>query len=61
MLGTWYGLTSRTDAAAWWVAKAGADHYTEHLPRLRRWVSTLQRERLRNEAQTSGSSRIFID
>jgi hypothetical protein len=61
MLGTWYGLTSRTEAAAWWVAKAGADHYAEHLPRLRRWVSTLRRERLRNEAQASGFGRIFID
>ena len=37
----WYALPSRTDAAAWWVAKAGAEHYREHLGRLRAWVSEL--------------------
>ena len=24
-----------------WIRKAGPDHYTEHLPRLREWVSEL--------------------
>ncbi len=42
MLQVWYSLPSRTDAAAWWVAKAGAEHYREHLARLRAWVSALQ-------------------
>jgi hypothetical protein len=55
MLETWYGLSSRTDAAAWWVAKAGADHYREHLPRLRRWVSTLQRDRVRRGRESLGA------
>ena len=41
MLEVWYALPSRTAAAAWWVAKAGADHYREHLGRLRQWVSAL--------------------
>lgn len=41
MLEVWYALPSRTDAAAWWVAKAGAEHYREHLVRLRDWVSAL--------------------
>ena len=41
MLEVWYALPSRTDAAAWWVAKAGAEHYREHLGRLRSWVSAL--------------------
>ena len=41
MLKVWYALPSRTDAAAWWVAKAGAEHYREHLGRLRSWVSAL--------------------
>lgn len=41
MLEAWYALPSRNDAAAWWVAKAGAEHYREHLGRLRSWVSTL--------------------
>jgi hypothetical protein len=41
MLAVWYGLPEYSDAAAWWVAKAGADHYREHLGRMREWVSTL--------------------
>jgi hypothetical protein len=41
MLEVWYALPSRTGAAAWWVAKAGAEHYREHLGRLRSWVTTL--------------------
>jgi hypothetical protein len=41
MLRVWYALPSRTAAAAWWVAKAGPDHYREHLGRLRTWVSEL--------------------
>jgi hypothetical protein len=50
MLAVWYGLRSRNDAAAWWVAKAGADHYREHLGRLRSWVALLQRDRDRLQA-----------
>ncbi len=41
MLEVWYGLSERTGPAAWWVAKAAADHYREHLPRLREWVAEL--------------------
>ena len=42
LLEVWYALPVRTDAAAWWVAKAGAEHYREHLGRLREWVSELR-------------------
>jgi hypothetical protein len=42
LLEVWYALPTRTDAAAWWVAKVGADHYREHLPRLREWVALIQ-------------------
>jgi hypothetical protein len=45
LLEVWYGLPFRTDAAAWWVAKAGAEHYREHLGRLREWVSELRARR----------------
>jgi hypothetical protein len=45
MLEVWYALPFRSDAAAWWVAKAGADHYREHLGRLRSWVSALHANR----------------
>jgi hypothetical protein len=41
MLEVWYALPNRSDDAAWWVAKAGAQHYREHLASLRSWVSTL--------------------
>lgn len=41
LLEVWYSLPMRTEAAAWWVAKAGAQHYREHLPRLREWASEL--------------------
>lgn len=44
MLKVWYRLPTRSDDAAWWVAKAGAEHYREHLDRLRAWVSTLRDE-----------------
>jgi hypothetical protein len=45
MLEVWYELSSRDEAAAWWVAKAGADHYREHLGRLRAWVAALHQAR----------------
>ena len=32
------GVTSPDDQTAFWVRKAGPDHYAEHLPRLRDWV-----------------------
>jgi hypothetical protein len=50
MLEVWYALPSRDDAAAWWVAKAGAEHYREHLGRLRSWVAKLHRDRNRHQA-----------
>lgn len=45
MLAIWYALPTRTDAASWWVAKAGADHYAEHLDRLGEWVHLLHERR----------------
>lgn len=42
MLEVWYALPSRTDAAAWWVAKVGAEHYREHLGHLHRWVREMR-------------------
>jgi hypothetical protein len=29
------------DEEAWWIRKSGAEHYAEHLPRLREWVAEL--------------------
>jgi hypothetical protein len=41
MLAEWYKLREPDDEAAWWIRKAGADHYAEHVPRLRGWVAEL--------------------
>jgi mycothiol maleylpyruvate isomerase-like protein len=42
MLAAWAGLDARSAEADWWVRKCGADHYGEHLPRLREWVAELR-------------------
>ena len=41
----WYALPVRTPEAAWWVAKAGPEHYGEHVDRLREWVAALKARR----------------
>ena len=45
MLDAWYALRDPSDEAAWWIRKAGCDHYTEHLARLRTWVAELLQRR----------------
>ena len=42
LLQAWSQLPELTDEAAWWIRKTGAEHYAEHLPRLRDWVRELQ-------------------
>jgi hypothetical protein len=41
MLQEWSGLTTQNEEATWWLRKAGADHYDEHLERLHAWVEEL--------------------
>jgi hypothetical protein len=41
LLRAWAELPEITDAAAYWVHKAGPEHYAEHLPRLESWVEEL--------------------
>jgi hypothetical protein len=41
MLEAWFGLRGPDDAANGWIRKAGAEHYGEHLNRLRDWVAEL--------------------
>jgi hypothetical protein len=41
MLNAWYALESPSEDAAWWIRKAGPEHYAEHLDRLRAWVVEL--------------------
>jgi hypothetical protein len=41
MLQEWAYLASPDGEATWWLRKSGADHYDEHLDRLRAWVDEL--------------------
>src|SRR5262245_4796246 len=41
MLEAWFGLNEPDEAANQWIRKAGAEHYGEHLSRLRSWVAKL--------------------
>ena len=41
VLQEWRALTAPSDEATWWLRKSGADHYDEHLGRLRTWVDEL--------------------
>jgi hypothetical protein len=43
MLRAWQSLPEGSPDADRWIRKAGPDHYAEHLPRLREWVSELAR------------------
>ncbi len=41
MLRAWRSLPTESPDADRWIRKAGPDHYAEHLPRLREWVTEL--------------------
>jgi hypothetical protein len=41
MLRAWASLSGPTDESAWWIRKAGPEHYQEHLARLEEWVAEL--------------------
>ncbi len=41
MLQSWYELLDPTEEASWWIRKSAAEHFAEHLPRLREWVGEL--------------------
>lgn len=41
MIEEWMLLGQPSDEAAWWIRKAGSDHYAEHLDRLREWAAEL--------------------
>ncbi|HYT80428.1 MAG TPA: maleylpyruvate isomerase N-terminal domain-containing protein [Actinomycetota bacterium] len=47
MLQAWGALPALPQEAAFWIGKAGAEHYAEHLPRLRDWVGQLPDKRPR--------------
>jgi hypothetical protein len=37
----WGALDGPSEEADWWIRKAGPEHYAEHLPRLREWVTDI--------------------
>lgn len=39
ILEAWFALAGPDEAANQWIRKAGAEHYGEHLSRLRDWVA----------------------
>ena len=41
MLRAWRSLPEASSEADGWIAKAGPEHYAEHLPRLREWIAEL--------------------
>jgi mycothiol maleylpyruvate isomerase-like protein len=41
MLQAWRELGELPPEAVFWIGKSGAEHYAEHLPRLREWVGEL--------------------
>jgi hypothetical protein len=41
MLQAWADLPGPSDEAAWWIHKAGPEHYAEHLERLAEWAAEL--------------------
>jgi hypothetical protein len=41
MIEEWYALHEPSDEAVWWIRKAAADHFAEHLDRLREWTEEL--------------------
>jgi hypothetical protein len=42
MLLAWGELPELTPEATFWIQKAGAEHYAQHLPRFREWVGQLR-------------------
>lgn len=47
MLEAWYAFREPDEMATEWIRKAGAEHYAEHIPRLRAWVGEVIRMRHR--------------
>lgn len=41
MLESWYDLPHPSSEAGWWIRKSAAEHFAEHLPRLREWTVEL--------------------
>jgi hypothetical protein len=46
MLEAWYALREPSDEAAWWIRTGAAEHFAEHLDRLREWTDELIARRM---------------
>jgi hypothetical protein len=57
MIQAWFDLPERSDEAAWWIRKAGPEHYGEHLGRLREWVQELTGARRTTSPVRAGRAR----
>ena len=56
MIQQWFALPDRSDEAAWWIRKAGPEHYAEHLGRLREWVGELAERRDKSSPVGAGGA-----
>ncbi len=54
MLEAWASFREPDEMATQWIRKAGAEHYGEHVPRLRAWVDEVIRMRDRPPEDTWG-------
>jgi hypothetical protein len=52
MVDEWWRLREPNDEAAWWIRKAGGDHYAEHRARLIAWTAELIARRPAETAET---------
>lgn len=41
LLEEWYALHEPSDEAGWWIRKGAAEHFAEHMGRLREWTAEL--------------------
>jgi hypothetical protein len=56
MLEEWYALGEPSGEAGWWIRKGAAEHFAEHLGRLREWTAELIARRPTSQAQPSAAS-----
>lgn len=55
----WGALPTHTPEAAFWIDKAGPDHYQDHLPRLGEWVEELRSTSITPHGGEEGESHMI--
>ena len=61
MLQALAGLHEPDAEAAWWIRKAGGDHYGEHVGRLREWARELRRRRPTDDVEAAPTAESQAD